>query len=143
MRRTWSGAAALALSLAAMDGCAPQASGSNTPDAEQAKEDTWARGVFLYGQHCAGCHGDDGEGGEDRPALAPLARDPRAGSERKVAFRTAADVQGYVRANMPPLEAGSLSDADAWALTLYVLRQAGVTAPNDLGAGNGARVKLP
>ncbi len=139
MRRWLWSAAAASGALAAMVSCAPQWD----PVPPKLPDDPWSRGVVLYGQKCAGCHGEDGEGSEDRPALAPLRRAPAAGSERKTAFATAADLQAYVRANMPPLEAGSLSDDEAWALTTYLLRQADIAAPAELTAKNAAQVKIP
>jgi mono/diheme cytochrome c family protein len=139
MSRLHWAAAVLAGALAAGVSCSPQNEivKPNVPD------DPWSRGVFLYGQHCAGCHGEDGEGTEGRPKLAPLARAPQPGSDRKVTFETAADLQSYIKKTMPQLEPGTLTDAQAWDLTLYVLRQADVTVPKDFGPDTAATLKIP
>lgn len=108
-------------------------------------EDAWSRGVWLYGQHCAGCHGDNGEGGDDAPPLAgqgALPRDPRPGSDRTTSFGSAADVFALVREQMPPMDPGSLSDEECWALMVYVLKQASIPAPAELGPTNAASVTL-
>ena len=108
----------------------------------------WERGVWLYGQHCAGCHGDNGEGSEDdAPAIAGEGRlahkSASEDSERTATFDTAADVFAYVKAEMPPLAPGSLSDEQYWDVMLYVLKQAEISAPaEDLTAANAAGEKL-
>jgi mono/diheme cytochrome c family protein len=60
----------------------------------------------LYGQFCAKCHGDAGQGTEQAPAVVganalPLAP-PAAAKYRKTQFHTAKDVFDFVGANMPP-----------------------------------------
>ncbi len=109
-------------------------------------EDQWSRGVFLYGQSCAGCHGDNGEGDEETPAIAgdgALSSSAAEGSERQATFDTAADVFAYVKSDMPPLAPGSLSDDEYWAIVHYVLKQAQIDLGVDtLGADNAASIKL-
>ncbi len=58
-------------------------------------------------------------------------------------FTSAGELQKYLRENMPPLEAGTLAEEEAWALTLYVLKQANISVPADLGPENAAKVKVP
>ena len=62
-------------------------------------EDQWSRGVWLYGQHCASCHGEDGEGDEDAPPLSGEGALPQQASwedsPRTQSFDTAADVFGF------------------------------------------------
>ncbi len=109
-------------------------------------EDQWSRGVYLYGQHCSSCHGDNGEGDEDTPAIAgegALSREAPEGSSREVSFDTAADVVAYVKEEMPALEPGSLSDDVYWTTVAYVLTQAEIDiGTEDLGPENGKTVKL-
>jgi len=109
-------------------------------------EDQWSRGVFLYGQSCAGCHGDDGEGDDDTPAIAGVGALPMTapeGSEREVTFETAADLFGYVKSNMPPLAPGSLADDEYWAIVHYVLKQAQIDPGVDVvSPDNAAGIKL-
>ncbi len=114
--------------------------------ADDGPADQWSRGVWLYGQHCAGCHGDNGEGDEDSPALVgegALKARPGPDGEPAGTFDNAADLHAYVLAEKPPLEPGSLSDAQVWALLVYVLRQAGIDTPEgDLGPDNASAVAL-
>ena len=134
----------LALAGAMLTGGCGLKRGTYQPKVET--ETQWQRGVYLYSQNCAGCHGDDGEGDEDNPAIAgegALALDPKwKDSERKVKFETAADVFEFVKAQMPPMEPGNLSDDKTWAILLYVLKQAQVETPEELTAENAASVKL-
>jgi cytochrome c len=102
-------------------------------------DDQGARGVWLYGRHCAGCHGDDGAGDEDSPRIhgkGALPETPAEGAERKASFRTARDVFGYVKASMPPMAPGSLKDDEYWAIVAYTLREAAMKPADPLSATN-------
>ncbi len=75
--------------------------GAATDAASQA-----AAGGALYGQFCAKCHGDAGQGTEGAPPVVganalPLDRRPTQ-KYRKNQFHTAKDVFDFVGANMPP-----------------------------------------
>jgi S-disulfanyl-L-cysteine oxidoreductase SoxD len=90
--------------------------------------DQVAQGGKLYAAECASCHGANGEG-DPAPALVgatALPLDPPAGAKRSVQFRTGADVFGFVKANMPPKEAGKLSDAEYAAILAFALKANGV-----------------
>jgi mono/diheme cytochrome c family protein len=110
--------------------------------ADDGPRDQWSRGVWIYGQECAGCHGDDNKGDDDSPALAPLSRAPRDGSER-ASFGSAADVFAYIKAEMPPMAPGTLNDADTWAVMAYILKQAQIDYGAEISAANAATVSLP
>jgi hypothetical protein len=72
---------------------------------------------------------------QSRPAGAPW-RDP---------FRTAADLHAFISSKMPlPAErAGSLSDADYWAIVNFMLRAHGVELPPEgVTQANAGSVKL-
>jgi cytochrome c len=104
-------------------------------------------GASIYGEACAICHGEHGEGLEGRPALigaAALPRDPPAGTKgRAVKLASARDLFGYVKAEMPPLAPGSLADDDAWAVVAHVIRENGKDwGPDDLGPRNADAVAL-
>jgi polar amino acid transport system substrate-binding protein len=68
------------------------------------------RGGKLYGENCAKCHGDQGQGTASEKGKAPpvvgasaLPLDPPPGAKyRKGQFHTARDVYDFVKANMPP-----------------------------------------
>jgi hypothetical protein len=62
-------------------------------------------------------------------AAGALPLDPRPGSKRAVEFKTVADVGAWVKANMPPKSAGTLSDDQYWAILAFDLKANGI----DLG----------
>jgi mono/diheme cytochrome c family protein len=104
-------------------------------------------GASIYGEACASCHGEHGEGLEGKPALigaAALPRDPPTGAKgRAVKLGTAQDLFGYVKAEMPPLAPGSLRDDDAWAVVAHLLRENGKDwGPDDLGPKNAAALAI-
>jgi mono/diheme cytochrome c family protein len=107
------GTLALALSAAIALGCAhdegnaaPAATAASTaaPPADAAAQA--AAGGALYGQFCAKCHGDAGQGTDKAPPVVgkdALPLDPRPEAKyRKNQFHTAKDVADFVLANMPP-----------------------------------------
>lgn len=112
----------------------------------QAVEEQASRGAELYGKHCAGCHGDAGEGGKKAPPLVgqgALPVEPRnKKSKRKVQFKTALDVFTWVKANMPPKKAGKLSDDEYVAILAFDLKANGVTLENPLDGEVAATIDL-
>jgi mono/diheme cytochrome c family protein len=90
------------------------------------------QGKALYADNCALCHGVNGEG-KTSPALigkAALPADPPAtAKQRKVPFKTAADVNAFSSKTMPTGSAGTLKDTEYWAITAYILKTTGT----DLG----------
>ena len=60
----------------------------------------------LYGQFCAKCHGDAGQGTDQAPPVVganALPLDPRPTAKaRKNQFHTAKDIADFVLPNMPP-----------------------------------------
>jgi cytochrome c len=129
--------------LALLAGCST--SRPEVASSEELPEDQWSRGVWLYGQHCASCHGESAEGSEDAPALAGKGALPvRAGegSTRARTFDTALDVFSYARENMPLLEPGSLKDDQYWAVLAYSLKAGGREVEGELDAQKAASLKL-
>src|SRR3954470_15746695 len=94
-------------------------------DEAQVKE-----GAELYKKHCAGCHGDAGEGGKKAPPVvgkSALPLDPPATAKvRKNKFHTAADVAEFVVKNMPAKKPGSLKTDEYWAILAFDLKANGV-----------------
>jgi mono/diheme cytochrome c family protein len=121
-----------AMALGLWSACGPMktkiVSGDDTPLTQS------QRGMFVYGQSCAGCHGESGEGDADTPALVgegALPRDPNEGAEPRPPFDTAGDVFAYVKGSMPPTSPGSLSDAEYWAVVRYLVEERGATVQGD------------
>ncbi len=108
-------------------------------------QDQWSKGVWLYGQHCAGCHGENGEGSEDGPALVgaeAIPEESSGDSDRKVPLRSYADVFAYSSTEMPPLEPGTISAESMWSILAYLAKERGATWEGDLGASNAGSIPL-
>ena len=106
---------------------APADAPASPPGASAADEAT--RGATLYGEKCASCHGDAGQGGKKAPAVVgkdALPLDPRSGSKREGQFKTALDVFNYVKTKMPGDDPGSLSDDEYRAIVAFDLKANGV-----------------
>jgi cytochrome c len=147
----------LALWLVACGGSQPppgERAGSEaaTPAADVADEPSFASqaqaGQALYGQHCAGCHGDSGQGGE-APAVVGLSSgalplDPPQGARARTGqFRTVADIAAFVVANMPPGKAGSLSEAEYWSILAFDLKANGIQLDELLTPELAATLEVP
>jgi mono/diheme cytochrome c family protein len=117
----------------------------DTSAAPQSVEEQASRGAELYGKHCAGCHGDAGQGSAKAPPLVgkeALPLDPRKGAKRDVQFKTAADVFTWVKGHMPPTAPGSLADDEYVAILSFDLKANGVTLPKPLDGEQAAQLKL-
>ncbi|HEY5923723.1 MAG TPA: cytochrome c [Kofleriaceae bacterium] len=97
---------------------------------------------------CAKCHGDKGEGNKKNPAVMgekalPEKAAKTAKLRKGVAFKTAADVLGFVKAKMPAgKEAGTLTDDEAAAVTAWILSENKVKVEKKLDATNAAAINL-
>ena len=113
-------------------------------------------GRSLYYFHCMPCHGDRGQGLTDewrqvwvedhqncwgrgchtgRSELdafsIPRQVPPVSGSPQALAsFQTAEDLFAFLRETQPPQRAGTLSDAEYWALTAFLLHENGRLSPD-------------
>jgi cytochrome c len=108
-----------------------------------------ARGEAVYLQRCAACHGANLEGGQgdrliggrgtlvQRPGQAPV-------KTVESYWPYATTLFDYVKRAMPLDAPGSLSDADVYAVSAYILSRAGIV-PSDatLDAGRLAAVRMP
>jgi S-disulfanyl-L-cysteine oxidoreductase SoxD len=92
-------------------------------------------GQKLYGEQCAGCHGNSGEGTKDGPAVVGLDKgalplEPAATAKyRKTQFKTVADIADFVVKSMPPKAPGSLTGEEYLAILAFDLKANGI----DLG----------
>src|ERR671923_953010 len=97
--------------------------GSGTPE----------QGAVVYAQKCQACHGEKGSG---KP------NDPLVGGQGTLASKSpvrtigsywpyATTVFDYVRRAMPYPTPHSLSDAEAYAVTAYLLHVNGIIGPDD------------
>ncbi len=114
----------------AVAGCAGGvgASGAQLASAQQAAP----QGADVYASQCSDCHGKDGGGGPHAPPLMGPKGLPLHGHDGDTGpFATGEDVFEYVKAKMPlpKSHAGTLSDAQYWAVTSYILAGKGVKLP--------------
>lgn len=156
--------ATIALSFSLLSGCggAAATSGETTTAAQEETtttttetaaapatfEEQVALGGQLYGEHCAGCHGASGEGGDRAPRVVGIAEgalplDPRAGSHRTTQFRTVADVATFVVATMPPRAPGSLSADQYWAILAFDLHANGIDLDQPLTPELAQTLEIP
>ena len=140
--------------LVAAGGCATTES---TPTASTAAavtattfNDQVAAGGALYGQYCAKCHGDSGQGvAGSGPRVVglkdgALPLDPPAERKfRKSRFVTVADVADFAVKNMPPGKGGSLSADQYWAILAFDLHANGIDLPAPLGPSVAQTLTIP
>jgi mono/diheme cytochrome c family protein len=131
----------LAFALLALAAChhasqPPPEKETPPPAATDPLQDQIAAGQKLYGEKCARCHGDAGEGSDKAPPVVGADAFPlhaRDGQKRDVDFHTAADVFAWATTHMPPTAPGSLSADQYLAIFAFDLTANGVklTAPLD------------
>lgn len=88
--------------------------------AKPAKLDN-ARGQQVYAQHCALCHGQNGEG--QKTADGAVVFPPLWGARSYnwgAGMSSINNAAGFVKANMPLSQGNSLSDAEAWDVAAYI-----------------------
>jgi mono/diheme cytochrome c family protein len=118
-------------------------------DAEKADEskpeDQVRLGATLFTARCTKCHGDNGEGKGDKPALiGPKALPEAPREEAKVrteSLGTAQDLHDFILAQMPPGD-GKLGDEEAWAVTAYLASANDIQVGVILDAESGSGVSL-
>jgi cytochrome c len=110
---------------------------SAAPSAPTTFTDQATAGQALYGEHCAECHGNAGQGVAGKaPAVVGLKSGalpldpPPSAKYRKTQFKTVADVAAFAVKNMPADRPGSLAEAQYWDILAFDLKANGI----DLGA---------
>jgi cytochrome c len=116
--------------------------------AQAALTEQYEVGKKVYtDKKCASCHGDDGAGNAKNPPVIgekafPEAAPKKAKLRKGVTFKTAADVEAFVKAKMPIKAPGTLSDDEAFAVTAWILSESKVAIDKKLDASNAASVNL-
>jgi mono/diheme cytochrome c family protein len=109
-------------------------------------EEQIALGGKAYGQYCAGCHSDAGQGTDKAPAVVganALPLDPPASRKaRKAQFHTAMDVAQFVVTAMPPAPRPKPSETEYWAILAFDLHANGVTPKQVVGPDNAASIVI-
>ena len=128
---------ASSFALAALVACT---SPVNTADASfhpTSFTDQVGHGEELYGQHCAKCHGDSGQGSDEAPRIVGFAQGalpllpPPDRKARKGRFVTVGHVAEFVVANMPPKKAGTLTTEQYLCILAFDLKANGIDLGRD------------
>lgn len=97
--------------------------------------DQVAAGEKVWGDACTTCHGPAGEGkGKKNP--------PVVGAKALGKFKTAAELEGFIKEKMPKDDPGTLSDEQAWAVTAWIASKNGKLGEAALTAESAASVNL-
>jgi mono/diheme cytochrome c family protein len=91
----------------------------------------------VWGDSCATCHGDKGEGkGKKNPAV--------VGGKALTRHKNGGELLTYIKEKMPKDDPGSLSEADYLAVTAWVLSQNGRLGETDVPvtAASAASISL-
>lgn len=141
--------AVMAIALAACGGSSKPAGGAAAPTGGAAAiPDQQARGAQIYADACAKCHGAKGEGHGDKPPVMgtgalPLDPPKDADDRKGKQFRTAQDVFAFTKEFMPDHAGGSLTDAQYWDVTAFMLMGRGVALDGKtLDATTGAAITV-
>lgn len=116
--------------------------------AQAALTEQYESGKKIYAEKgCATCHGDNGEGKPKNPALIGEKALPEKAAKtskirKKVAFKTAADVMGFVQEKMPLKKPGTLSEEQAADVTAWILSENKAPLEKKLDAENAAAVPV-
>ena len=118
-----------------------------TSQAETTGTEQAARGGKLFSDHCAKCHGAEGQGTKKAPPLVgkdALPLDPRPSQKvRKGQFHTAQDVAQFASTKMPPKKPGSLTSEQYYDIIAFALKANGVDVSNKkIDATTTAAIKL-
>jgi cytochrome c len=112
-----------------------------------AADDQVTSGGKLFGEHCAKCHGNAGQGTKKAPPVvgtAALPLDPPKGAKvRKSQFHTAQDVAAFVATKMPGDKPASLTVEQYYDILAFDLKANGVDVTGKkIDAKSAAEIKL-
>lgn len=120
---------------------APTAATPVVPAAVQAQID---RGVILFAQHCASCHGARGGGTNQAPAVigeGTLPLDPPRGARvRRVKFESAMDLGMFIKNNMP-LNGTHLPPRDVACVLAWLLKEHGRTPTEPISPSTAGAIR--
>jgi len=126
----------------------PDPGPDNEALAQAALAEQYALGKTIYGdKDCDSCHGDNGEGNPKNPPVIGAKAFPEkplatAKLRKGVTFKTAADVEGFIKAKMPLKSPGTLTDDEAYAVTAWMLSESKVNITAKLDASNAGSINL-
>jgi mono/diheme cytochrome c family protein len=103
------------------------------------------QGKQLYGEYCAKCHGDAGQGTDKGPPVVgkdAFPQQPRPDAKRKVEFKTAADVFAWATEHMPGDAPGTLTTDQYLAIFAFDLTANGIKLEKPLDAPTAQAIVL-
>jgi S-disulfanyl-L-cysteine oxidoreductase SoxD len=143
----------LAACLMSFAACNDDDDAGETADPDTEDTETFAEqvelGMEVYGEHCAECHGDSGQGTDKAPRLVGLDEgalplDPPASRKVRIEqFVTVGDVAEFAVANMPAGAAGSLSTEEYLAVLAFDLKANGITLDEPLDLETAEKLTIP
>jgi thiosulfate dehydrogenase len=107
-----------------------------------AQKADYARGQALYAQHCALCHGANGQG---QSSAGQTAFPPLWGTHSFNWGAGMGDIQnaaGFIKANMPLGLGGTLTEQQAWDVALFMDSQERPQDPRYVGSVDATRAKF-
>jgi thiosulfate dehydrogenase len=108
--------------------------GKKIPDAAN-----YGNGASLFGQHCALCHGSDGQGRQqDAQVVFPAVWGEKSYNWGAGMARVPT-LAAFIKFNMPLGKPGSLTDAEAWDLALFINSQERPQDPRYTGDAKSTR----
>ncbi len=95
--------------------------GQGYPKLKQPEKLDFDHGKQVYAQHCALCHGQNGEGqkADDGTTVFPPLWGARS-YNWGAGMSSITNAAGFVKANMPLSQGNTLSDAEAWDVAAYI-----------------------
>src|SRR6187399_2980481 len=123
-----------ALTAFGLTACSSDDSGTRTFE-QQVEE-----GGALFGDHCAECHGDSGQGTDDAPRLVGEGALPEVPPEERMFrtndFNTAADVYAFANQYMPADDPDEVSDQEMVDILAFALSANGIELDEELTTSN-------
>ncbi len=106
----------------------------------RADGDRASLGHSVYASRCAACHGEAMQGADAVPPLTP----PALFAPFAPGPVTAADLESWIRANMPANDPGTLTREESLAVTEWILRRNDLyrdAKPLDKSSAAGVRLR--
>jgi S-disulfanyl-L-cysteine oxidoreductase SoxD len=103
-------------------------------------------GGALFGEHCAECHGDSGQGTDDAPRLVGEGALPEVPPDDRMFrtgnFNTAADVYAFANQYMPADDPDEVSDSQMVDILAFALSANGIELDEELTTSNAGDVVI-
>jgi S-disulfanyl-L-cysteine oxidoreductase SoxD len=119
---------------------------SSDGNADRTFEEQVEEGGALFGDHCAECHGESGQGTDNAPRLVGEGALPEEPPEERMFrtndFNTAADVYAFANEYMPADDPDSVSDTQMVDILAFALSANGIELDEQLTLDNADEVVI-